>query len=313
MRAKPREPGTLFAKPTKPKPIAAPEILELLRQRHAEDVFIPECKTGPSQGVDHSRFDAWVMKKSWANAATIGYEIKVTRSDFLRDDKWPNYLPFCNSLYFVAPRTAILPSEMPEGVGLLTVGENGGRLMTARKAAYRQIAEPAALLRYVLMCRATIVEDRTNGGFKFPDRAERTERWRQWLDEKKSAREVGYLVAKALKKRIEGELQESAYRANDAERKCEDMAGRLGMLADVERWIQESGLAWQLRGVTSAERFREIFEAKTGQSAAALARELSETAGRLARLAERLKEEEPKAPAVPAPVDGWGAEERLYE
>lgn len=76
--------GSLFAKPAKAAPITAKAILELLRAKHAEDVFVPECKTGPSQGHDHSRFDAWVMKKSWANAATIGYEIKVSRSDFLR-------------------------------------------------------------------------------------------------------------------------------------------------------------------------------------------------------------------------------------
>lgn len=288
------EPGTLFPKPEKPKPVTAPQILELLRQRHAEDVFIPECKTGASAGVESSRFDAWVMRKSWANAETIGYEIKVSRGDFLRDGKWQNYLPFCNTLYFVSPRGVILPSELPESVGLLNVTETGTRLMTARKAVYRHIQEPGSLLRYVLMSRATIGAERA-GGFKYPDRASTTERWRQWLEEKKSAREVGYLVSKSLKERIEGELQESAYRVKESERKCEGMADRLGFLSDIEHWLSESGLSWQLRGVTSAERFREILEAKTGQSATALARELSELSGRLARMADRFKDEESTA------------------
>lgn len=280
-------PGPLFAKPAKAAPITAKAILELLRAKHAEDVFVPECKTGPSQGHDHSRFDAWVMKKSWANAATIGYEIKVSRSDFLRDQKWPNYLPFCNSLYFVAPRAIILPSEMPEGVGLITVSEGGTRLTTSRKAAYRSIADPAQLLRYILMCRTRITTE--SESYRGVTREESAAQWAAWLAEKGSARDVGHRVSKALGERINGELWEFKRRVADAERKCEDMAGRLSLLANVEHWIAESGLAWKLRDVTSADGFRAVFEEKAGQSAAVLSRELGEVAGRLARLAERLK------------------------
>jgi hypothetical protein len=192
------EPGTLFAKPAKRPPITAPQILELLRVKHEGDVFVPECKTGPSQGHDHSRFDAWVMRKSWANAETIGYE-----------------------------------------------------------------------------------------------------RWAKWLAAKESARSVGHNAGRALRERIDIEIYQEIGRAREAERKCEDMASRLGLYADIEAWLAETGLTWRLRGAKSASEFREIFEAKTGQSAAALARELGEASDRLARLAARFKEE--TAPSEPEP------------
>jgi hypothetical protein len=61
------------------------EIITLLKQKHYDDIFIPECKDGPTQLGSHLRMDAWVMKKSWANSCFIGYEEKVSRSDFLQD------------------------------------------------------------------------------------------------------------------------------------------------------------------------------------------------------------------------------------
>src|SRR5258706_16426649 len=56
--------------------LAAEQLLALLAEKHAADVFVPECKDGPSQGTQHFRMDAWAMLKSWSNPLTIGYEIK---------------------------------------------------------------------------------------------------------------------------------------------------------------------------------------------------------------------------------------------
>ena len=57
----------------------ASDIIKLLEQRHSKDLFVPECKDGPtgSHGM-HVRLDAWVMPKSWANPALRGYEVKIT-------------------------------------------------------------------------------------------------------------------------------------------------------------------------------------------------------------------------------------------
>ena len=61
------------------------------------------------------RIDAfgWRPGKSW------GYEIKVSRGDFLQDKKWKDYLQFCNYFYFLAPKGIIKPDELPKEIGLI--------------------------------------------------------------------------------------------------------------------------------------------------------------------------------------------------
>jgi len=94
------------------KPIAR-ELLDLLLVKHAQDVCVPECKNGPTWTAKHLRLDLWAMKKSWSNPYTYGYEIKASRSDFLQDEKWLNYLPYCNYFSFVCLPGLIEPEELP--------------------------------------------------------------------------------------------------------------------------------------------------------------------------------------------------------
>lgn len=180
--------------------ITSHDILKILESKHSECVFVSECKDGPTQLANgHSRLDAWVMVKSWAHPCCIGYEIKVSRSDFLGDKKWPAYLPMCNELYFVAPKGIIRPDEMPKEVGLLEVlGKY--RAVTRKKAHYRDIQISESVFRYVLMCRSRIKEDedllsrRKNGynqGY-----------WREWLKKKVEDRELGYAVARGVREHV---------------------------------------------------------------------------------------------------------------
>lgn len=158
-------------------------VLELLAVRHAKDVFVPQCKMGPSG----SRvLDAWAMAKSWAHPQTTGYEVKVSRSDFLRDQKWTSYLPFCNSFYFVAPRGIIARDEVPEQAGLLEVAGTGTRLFSRKKAPFRPDVEDAAF-RYVLMWRSKI-------GREHEEVSER-DYWRRWLEERAEDQDLGRAVA----------------------------------------------------------------------------------------------------------------------
>ena len=48
-----------------------------------------------------------------------GYEVKVQRRDFLRDEKWHLYLRFVNYFYFVVPQGLIRGRELPDEVWLL--------------------------------------------------------------------------------------------------------------------------------------------------------------------------------------------------
>ena len=138
--------------------ISTSDILDLLRYKHREDVFVSECKDGPTwSGKGHHRMDAWTMKRKWTHPLTIAYEIKKSRSDFLRDNKWSAYLPCCNQLFFVCPNGLIQPQEVDERCGLMWVSETGRTLLTKRIAPNRDLVISENVYRYILMCRTQIV------------------------------------------------------------------------------------------------------------------------------------------------------------
>lgn len=164
----------------------ATDVLKLLAARHKDDVFVPECKTGATYTGTGIRMDAWAMAKSWTRPRTWAYEIKVHRSDFIRDNKWHQYLPYCSEFYFVCPTGLIAPEELPQDVGLLWISKVGGRLLTKRKAAARQVQIPEDLWRYLLMWRTKIKDEHTE--------RPSVERWRAWLEEKRERRRLGYEI-----------------------------------------------------------------------------------------------------------------------
>jgi hypothetical protein len=136
--------------------------------------------------------DAWVMAKSWANPKVMAYEIKVTRSDFLGDEKWRGYLGSCNEFYFVCPPKLIQPDELPTEAGLIWTSINAARLYTKKKAPYRDIEVDETVFRYVLMCRTLVTRER--GGS--------AEYWRDWLAEKVEKRDIGYRVSRAIRDHV---------------------------------------------------------------------------------------------------------------
>ena len=182
------------------KKLTAQEIIDLLAVRHSSDVFVPECKDGPTQQSTHFRLDAWAMLKSWTNPTTFGYEVKVSRSDFIGDNKWQAYLPLCSDFYFVCQQGLILPDELPAEVGLIYATGNGGRLFTKKKAQRRHIEIPENMFRYILMCRARITREHY-------DRESPREAWKNWLAEKVEDRELGYMVSDGIRKTVEEKIK----------------------------------------------------------------------------------------------------------
>ena len=175
--------------------ITANTILKALWTKHIEDVFISECKVGPSRHRGCPRLDAWAMKKSWASPLTTGYEIKVSRSDFLNDTKWASYLLYCNELYFVCPAKIILVEEVPEQCGLMYISSTGTRLYIKKKAPYRDVDIPVELYIYILMGRVRIV-----GEYQ---KADAVEYWKGWLKDKKEDQELGYRVSEKVRKKVD--------------------------------------------------------------------------------------------------------------
>lgn len=136
-------------------------IKKLLRARHAEpgkawsawaffDEFIPGTGTSREAGT---RMDGWAINV-WPSGGfvSIAYEIKVSRSDFLRELKDPYKrewaLTFSDEFYFVAPIGLIDRAELPPDCGLVEVkrgGQRGGmyKLEDGREFDMRVKVKPA--------------------------------------------------------------------------------------------------------------------------------------------------------------------------
>ena len=111
--------------------VRADEIKRALFKRHTDDLFLTEVKTGATwSNKDLLKFDAIAIKKSWAKPRLTGYEVKVSRSDFLNDQKWPDYLPHCRCFSFVCPKGLIQPEELTDEVGLIWYYLDSGALVT---------------------------------------------------------------------------------------------------------------------------------------------------------------------------------------
>lgn len=218
--------------------MTADSLLALLAARHADDVFVPECKDGPTQTRSHRRLDAWVLLKTWSPITAIGYEVKVDRSDWRRDEKLHDYMPLCHLLYVVAPKGIVPVDELPAGVGLLEPVGESGRLQAKRKAARREIALPGELMTYVLMCRTKVTREHHQD-----DRNWRVEQLREWVNGKEERSALSYAVSQKIRaafERQQGELAHERHR-NDA---LETVRARIAELGfDVTQPIS----TWQVR------------------------------------------------------------------
>jgi DNA repair protein MmcB-like len=179
------------------------EILELLEKKHKDDVFVAECKNGPTHtGDGHIRMDAWVMRKSWSKPMTTVYEIKVDRGDFKRDDKWHMYLPYCNEFYFACPKGVIEPGELPPEAGLVIASKNGRLLFVKKKPQRRTVHIPEEVYRYILMARIKITretyESESAGDY-----------WGKWLAQREKNKDLGYMVSRKIREIVESTIIEN--------------------------------------------------------------------------------------------------------
>jgi len=190
--------------PKTKKAITARDILRLLHERHHVDKFlsVDECKIGSTWfKANCSRFDLWVMARSWASPRFIGYEIKVDRQDFMRDTKWQAYLNYCTEFYFVAPPGIIDATEVPELAGLIVSSKNCKRLYTKKKAPVRNVEIPNSILIYILMSRSRIVGD------MFQTRP-RGAVWEDRLKAIEKNKQIGHSLAYCIRNRVNKEVKE---------------------------------------------------------------------------------------------------------
>jgi hypothetical protein len=126
----------------------------------------------------------------------VGYEIKVSRGDFLQDEKWQGYLPYCNKFYFVCPAKMIDPKEVPADAGLLWSSVNAARLYSKKEAPYRNVEIPESLYRYLLFSRTRVVGERD-------ERQYCKEYWQDWMNKREIDADFGWRVSKAIREVVE--------------------------------------------------------------------------------------------------------------
>lgn len=176
--------------------VTAQDIKYALSQKHREDFFLTEVKNGPSYVPkgELAIMDGLAIKKSWSKPCLTGYEIKVSRSDFMSDEKWPIYKELCHRFYFVCPRDLIQPDELPEDVGLIWYNPEKKSLYTRKKAMFRDIEMSANMFYYIIMSR---LENQQHPFF-----SSKREMLEQYVLDKASKRELGRRVSSKMAKQL---------------------------------------------------------------------------------------------------------------
>lgn len=210
------------------------EIKKALAEYHPKDYFLTECKTCSTYFPDPQgmlKFDGLAITRSYTSPCIIGYEIKVSRSDFLGDNKWHLYLQYCNEFYFVVPVGLVAKDEIPENVGLIYYYPKTGKLLKKRRAVYRKIEEPVGVYKYIIYSRL----DQERIPF-YEDRAEYAKAYLEDRSEKrKLGRNFGSKMANDLKN-----CQERLERLSNVE-------GQIEQLRKIEKILEKHqifGLHW---------------------------------------------------------------------
>lgn len=136
--------------------VTSTDIKRALAEKHLKDFFLTEVKSGPTQLVMPGGLkilDGLAVRKSWTNPCFTGYEVKISRGDFLRDAKFYTYEELCNCLYIVCPKGMIERTELPESVGLMYYDPEKKTLTTRKKAIFRKIDYSPEMLLYIIFSR----------------------------------------------------------------------------------------------------------------------------------------------------------------
>jgi hypothetical protein len=175
------------------KEMRADIILKSIQNRHKpfKDIFLTEVKTGPTWNNQNLRkIDAVAIKRSWRQPCITAYEIKTTRQDFLRDDKWPEYLPYCHRFYFVCPNGVIEKKEVESPVGLIWVDPETHGHSVKQQAVFRNIDIPGSMFYHLVISHM----DYDRHPF-FSDTREYLE---AWIADKKDGCELGIKVSSKM-------------------------------------------------------------------------------------------------------------------
>jgi hypothetical protein len=203
----------------------------------------------------------------------FGYEIKVSRSDFLQDSKWTGYLNFCNEFSFVCPEGLIKEDELPLEIGLTYYKPKAGKLRVKRKALTRKIDLPAKLLIGLIFNR--IDQER------HPFFTDKRERIAAYLEEKENQQ----VLAVNFKNKLIEERNKAIAKIKKLEKDFEYYKEQAEVWEKVNSFLYKSGISCY-----SAERtIAELGKIISNGSNPKVFQEITQATGILNRALERMK------------------------
>jgi hypothetical protein len=135
--------------------VTTPMVRDLLRKRYAAPEWAFMEEVAPKTGGG-TRYADGVAVNLWTSRghAVHGFEIKVTRSDWLRELKDPSkaepVFRYCDHWFIVAPRGVVHEHELPPTWGLLEVRAAG---LVVSKAAPKLEPQPVSRAFFASMMR----------------------------------------------------------------------------------------------------------------------------------------------------------------
>jgi hypothetical protein len=117
-------------------PLTADDVARGVRRALLAEGLAPICEFKLSNA---RRMDVAAVG---ADGSFVGVEIKVALADLKADDKWPEYLPWCDFFYFAVP-PEFPQAALPVDWGLIVADKFGGEIVrpstrTALSAARRR-------------------------------------------------------------------------------------------------------------------------------------------------------------------------------
>jgi hypothetical protein len=210
--------------------ITAHEVKHALSLKHREDFFLTEVKNGSTwMGKELAIMDGLAIKKSWAKPCLTGYEIKVSRSDFMNDEKWPIYKESCHRFYFACPKGLIQPDELPDDVGLIWINEDK-KPYTRKKAKFRDIKMSTDMFYYIILSRLD--------NERHPFFSSKREMFEQYVLDKVEKSELGRRAGTKMAK----ELKEMQEQIQSLKRENERMQMDKDLFKDFQVVMKKHGL-----------------------------------------------------------------------
>lgn len=150
----------------------------------------------------------WSLQRLWVH----GYEIKVSRSDWLRDAKWERYRPYCDTLTLVCPKGLVNRDEMPGDTGLLWYDPATGQLRHRRKPGYDAPGTDTTIIKERIL--RALARHGADGDGTFPGRYGRYNDAKEYVEQRDAMRSIGARLGTSMAWRLQRleALQEPRHR-----------------------------------------------------------------------------------------------------